>query len=76
MIMKVCHFTKNNVLHSLIPALAITALFNKLFIPSMSDINLHSIRAVARTLIGGVYIHIFRFCPTTFFSNKVDFKRS
>ena len=24
-------------------------------------------RAVARTLIGGVYIHIFRFCPTSFF---------
>ena len=26
-------------------------------------------RAVARTLIGGVYIHIFMFCPTDFFSN-------
>ena len=25
------------------------------------------IRAVARTLIGGVYIHIFWFCPTDFF---------
>ena len=25
------------------------------------------VRAVARTLIGGVYIHIFRFCPTSFF---------
>ena len=24
-------------------------------------------RAVARTLIGGVYIHIFGFCPTDFF---------
>ena len=24
-------------------------------------------RAVARALIGGVYIHIFRFCPTSFF---------
>ena len=24
-------------------------------------------RAVARTLIGGVYIHIFRFCLTSFF---------
>ena len=29
-----------------------------------------------RTLIGGVYIHIFRFCLTSFFWNKVDFKRS
>ena len=28
------------------------------------------IRAVARTLIGGgVFIHIFMFCPTSFFSN-------
>ena len=26
-----------------------------------------SFRAVARTLIGGVYIHIFGFCPTDFF---------
>ena len=26
-------------------------------------------RAVARTLIGGVFIHIFMFCPTSFFSN-------
>ena len=25
---------------------------------------------------GGVYIHIFRFCPTSFFWNEVDFKRS
>ena len=25
------------------------------------------VRAVARTLIGGVYIHIFGFCPTDFF---------
>ena len=33
-------------------------------------------RAVARTLIGGVYIHIFRFSLTSFFWNKVDFKRS
>ena len=39
---------------------------------------IHILRAVARTLIGGggVYIHIFRFCPTSFFWNKVDFKRS
>ena len=28
------------------------------------------IRAVARTLIGGVYIHIFVFCPTSFFISK------
>ena len=28
-----------------------------------------STRAVARTLIGGVFIHIFMFCPTSFFSN-------
>ena len=27
----------------------------------------YGIRAVARTLIGGVYINIFRFCPTSFF---------
>ena len=27
------------------------------------------IRAVARALIGGVYIHIFVLCPTNFFSN-------
>ena len=38
-------------------------------------------RAVARVLIGGgggecSYIHIFRFCPTNFFSNEVDFKRN
>ena len=35
-------------------------------------------QGVARALIGGgggVYIHIFRFCPTSFFWNKVDFKR-
>ena len=31
-------------------------------------------KAVAKALIGGVYIHIFRFCPTSFFSNKIDFK--
>ena len=31
-------------------------------------------RAGVRMLIGGVYIHIFRFCPTSFFCNKVDFK--
>ena len=29
-------------------------------------------RAVARTLIGGVYIHIFMFCPTSFFSNQIQ----
>ena len=36
------------------------------------------VRAVARVLIvgGGVYIHIFKLCPTSFFWNKVDFKRS
>ena len=34
-----------------------------------------AIRAVARALIGGVYIHIFR-SSTSFFGNKVDFKRS
>ena len=33
-------------------------------------------RAVARTLIGGVYIHIFRFCPTDFFWNQRYFKRN
>ena len=33
-------------------------------------------RAVARALIGGLYIHIFRSCPTSFFWNKVDFIRS
>ena len=35
-------------------------------------------RAGARTLIGGggVYIHVFRFCLTSFFCNKVDFKRN
>ena len=35
--------------------------------------------AGARTLIGGgggVYIHIFGFCPTSFFCNKVDCKRN
>ena len=31
------------------------------------DALLANYRAVARTLIGGVYIHIFRFCPTSFF---------
>ena len=32
------------------------------------DVNVGGIcRAVARTLIGGVYIHIFGFCPTNFF---------
>ena len=32
------------------------------------------VRAVARTLIGGggVYIHIFMFCPTSFFSNQIQ----
>ena len=31
----------------------------------------HVCRAVARTLMGGgvVFIHIFMFCPTSFFSN-------
>ena len=31
-------------------------------------------RAVARMLIGGggVYIHIFMFCPTSFFSNQIQ----
>ena len=32
-------------------------------------------RAVARTLIGGgggVHIHIFMFCPTSFFSNQIQ----
>ena len=33
-----------------------------------------SSRAIARALIGGVYIHIFRSCQTSFFGNKVDFK--
>ena len=28
-------------------------------------------RAVARALIGGVYIHIFRSCPTSFFEIKL-----
>ena len=35
----------------------------------------HITRAGARTLIEGVYIHIFRFCPTSFFCNKVNFKK-
>ena len=30
------------------------------------------VRTVARTLIGGVYIHIFMFCPTSFFSNQIQ----
>ena len=30
---------------------------------------IYGLQAVARTLIGGVYIHIFLFCPTDFFSN-------
>ena len=30
------------------------------------------VRAVARTLIGGVYIHIFMFCRTSFFSNQIQ----
>ena len=35
------------------------------------------LRAVARTLIGGgVFIHIFWFCPTDFFRNKLYFKRN
>ena len=29
--------------------------------------KLYILRAVARTLIGWVYIHIFEFCPTDFF---------
>ena len=29
-------------------------------------------RAVARTLIGGVHIHVFMFCPTSFFSNQIQ----
>ena len=28
-----------------------------------------SSRAVARTLMGGVFVHILMFCPTSFFSN-------
>ena len=31
------------------------------------DFTMYVSRAVARTLIEGVYIHIFRFCPTSFF---------
>ena len=35
--------------------------------------NFSFCRAVTRTLIGGgVYIHIFMFCPTTFFSNQIQ----
>ena len=34
-------------------------------------------RGKARALIrGGGYIHIFRFCPTNFFRNKIDFERN
>ena len=29
-------------------------------------------RAVAKTLIGGVHIHIFMFCPTSFFTNQIQ----
>ena len=28
--------------------------------------------AIARTLIGGVFIHIFMFCPTSFFWNQIQ----
>ena len=42
-------------------------LFNSVLLSTLVD------RAVARTLIGegggGVFIHIFMFCPTSFFSN-------
>ena len=47
------------------------------FLDTFRGLNIR--RAGARTLIGGrvgVYIHIFRFCPTSFFCNKVDFKRN
>ena len=29
-------------------------------------------RVVARTLIGGLYIHVFMFYPTSFFSNQIE----
>ena len=32
-----------------------------------SAVPVATVRAVARTLIAGVYIHIFRFCLTSFF---------
>ena len=33
----------------------------------LNAVGIDELRAVARKLIGGVYIHIFRFCPTNFF---------
>ena len=36
------------------------------------DLFLDSPRAVAKTLIGGVHIHVFMFCSTSFFSNQIQ----
>ena len=47
----------------------------RVFCISSVLIHLQVHRAVARTLIeggGGVYIHIFMFCPTSFFSNQIQ----
>ena len=41
--------------------------FESRSIPDTETLSLD--RDVTRTLIGGVYIHIFMFCPTSFFSN-------
>ena len=41
----------------------------KAWFPSLFWFFLITLRAPARTLIGGVYIHIFMFCPADFFSN-------
>ena len=37
---------------------------------NQTDITLPT--AVPRTLIGGVFIHIFMFCPTSFFWNQIQ----
>ena len=46
----------------------------RMFIMQVLTRQLHFLanRAVARTLIGGVHIHIFMFCPTSFFSNQIQ----
>ena len=45
----------------------ISDVFN-LFQKAFSKVR-NEFRAETRTLIGGVYIYIFTFCPTDFFSN-------
>ena len=43
--------------------------------PDMSSVRVHCIhssRAETKALIGGVYIHIFAFCPTNFFWNQLS----